>query len=278
MHVRTLLCSLLLAALATAQKPDPIRPDPNMPRPIAARDTLWIEELTWLEVRDALKTGKRTVIVPTGGVEQNGPYLAAGKHNYILRATAEAIARKLGNALVAPIVPFVPEGDISPPTSHMRYPSTISVREETFHRLLTDIAESLKQHGFSHVILIGDSGGNTKGMAAVAAALTKRWGPNSPTSIHHIPEYYDYANVKAWLEKQGLHQTDEGMHDDFVMTSQMMVVDPTTVRMKERMAAGKFSINGVPLAPIQKSVAWGKRIVEYRAELTAAAIRKAIAR
>src|SRR3954471_8697749 len=91
-------------------------------RPIEALDSVFIEELTWMEVRDALKAGKTTVIVATGGVEQNGPYLATGKHNYVLKATTEAIARKLGNALVAPIVPFVPEGDIEPPTGHMKYP------------------------------------------------------------------------------------------------------------------------------------------------------------
>lgn len=252
-----------------------MRPDPNMIRPIPARDTLWLEELTWLEVRDALKAGKATVLIPTGGVEQNGPFLAAGKHNYILRATSEAIARKLGNALIAPVVPFVPEGDIHPPTGHMLYPSTISIREETFERLLTDIAESLKQHGFLHMILIGDSGGNVKGMAAVASRLTRRWTTGKAT-IHHIPEYYDYAAVKTWLEKQGVQQTDDGIHDDFAITSQMMVVDPTTVRMKERMQAAKFTINGIPLAPPEKTIMWGKRVVNYRADLTVAAIRKAL--
>ena len=90
-------------------------------------DSVFIEQLTWMEVRDAMKAGKTTVIIPTGGVEQNGPYLATGKHNYILRATTEAIARKLGNALVAPIVVFVPEGDIDPPSLHMKYPGTISL-------------------------------------------------------------------------------------------------------------------------------------------------------
>src|SRR5690242_600339 len=79
--------------------PDPVNPDPNLPRPIEAVDAVFVEELTWMEVRDALKAGKSTVIIATGGVEQNGPYLATGKHNYILRATTEAIARKLGNAL-----------------------------------------------------------------------------------------------------------------------------------------------------------------------------------
>src|SRR5580692_6771586 len=144
---RTLsLAAALLFVGAQASAPDPVRPDPESPRPIAALDTVFLEEMTWMEARDALRAGTDTVIVATGGVEQNGPYLAAGKHNYVLRATTEAIARKLGHTLVAPIVPFVPEGDLDPPTSHMRYPSTISVTEDTFRRLLTDICTSLRAH------------------------------------------------------------------------------------------------------------------------------------
>ncbi|MBI3684511.1 MAG: creatininase family protein [Acidobacteria bacterium] len=276
MHLRV-TASLLAVSLWGQSKLDPMRPHPNMPRPIAARDSVWLEELTWLEVRDAMRAGKKTILVPTGGVEQNGPYLAAGKHNYILRATAEAIARKLGNTLVAPVVPFVPEGDLNPPSGHMLYPSTITVREETFERLLADIAESFKTHGFEHILLIGDSGGNTKGMASVAARLSRQWAGANVT-IHHIPEYYDYPGVKTWLEKQGFIQKDEGIHDDFAITSQMMTVDPTTVRMKERMAAGKFSINGIALAPPEKTIAMGKKIIGYRAEVTVAAIRKALAK
>lgn len=164
-----LLPTLLLAALAFAQKPNPMTPDPNMARPIDAADSVFLEDLTWLEIRDALRAGKNTVIIATGGIEQNGPYLVANKHNIILRATTEAIARKLGNALVAPIVAFVPEGDISPPTGHMKYPSTISLKEDTFRRLLTDVASSLQVHGFRHIILIGDSGGNQQGMKTVAS-------------------------------------------------------------------------------------------------------------
>src|SRR2546426_10462803 len=108
----------LTATLLFARPQTALAPDRDARRPIEALDSVWIEELTWMEVRDALKAGKTTVIIPTGGVEQNGPYLATGKHNYILRATAEAIARKLGNALAAPSVPFVPEGDIDRPTGH----------------------------------------------------------------------------------------------------------------------------------------------------------------
>ena len=271
---------LLAAGVLTglqADGPDPVRPDADTPRPIEAPDTVFLEEMTWMEVRDALKAGKRTAIVATGGVEQNGPYLAAGKHNYVLRATTEAIARKLGNTLVAPIVPFVPEGQIDPPTGHMRYPSTISLTEDTFRRLLTDICASLRAHGFTNIVLIGDSGGNQDGMEQVANDLNARW-VDGKTRVHFIPEYYDYPDVARWLADQGIKEVPEGLHDDFAITATMMTVDPATVRMKERIAAGKFRINGVELAPASKTIEWGRRIVELRARTTVEAIRRSIDR
>src|SRR5688572_3748327 len=204
---------LVVTALAgsLAAIPDPVKPDPNSPRPIEAVDSVFIEDLTWMEVRDALKAGKDTVIVATGGVEQNGPYLVTGKHNVVLRGTTDVIARKLGKTLVAPILQFVPEGDIDPPSLHMLYPGTISVREETFQALLTDICASLKAHGFKKIILIGDSGGNQAGMKAVAEALASKW-KGSGCRIVFIPEYYDAAPVNKWLEEQGIKQTPEGLH------------------------------------------------------------------
>ncbi len=279
-----LACALAFLAGAQAQTPPAPRPgiapsatspDPNMPRPIEAYDSVFIEELTWLEVRDAMRAGKKTVLIASGGVEMNGPYLATGKHNYVLRATTEAIARKLGNALVAPIVPFVPEGEIDPPSGHMRYPGTISVRQDTFKRLLTDIAASLRAHGFEHVILIADSGGNVEGMKEVAAELSAKWA-GGKTTIHYIPEYYDYPGLTKWLESQGIREVDEGHHDNFGITSIMMTVDPNTVRMRHRIATGKFLINGVSLAPAEKTIQMGKKAVEYRAAVTVAAIKKAL--
>jgi creatinine amidohydrolase len=269
-------------AVATAQTPvKPGRagssgssPDPNTPRILDAHDSVFLEELTWLEVRDAMRAGKRTAIVATGGIEMNGPYLALGKHNYVLRATTEAIARKLGDALVAPIVPFVPEGDIEPATGHMRYPGTISVTADTFHRLLVDIASSLRMHGFEHIVLIGDSGGNQAGMKAVAAELSAKW-TGGATRIHFIPEYYDLQGVTDWLESQGIKEKDEELHDEVAIEAVMASVDPTLIRAKQRIAKGKLSINGVNLAPLEKTVALGKRVAEFRAQKTVDAIRKA---
>jgi len=272
------LGTCLGAAALPGRAQNPTEPRPlrlDEPRPIDAPDTVFIEEMTWMEVRDALAAGKTTVIISTGGIEQNGPYLATGKHNVVLRATTEAIARKLGNALVAPIIPLVPEGDLDPPSGHMRYPGTISLTQDTFKRMLVDVAASLKTHGFQNLVLIGDSGGNQAGMKEVASQLTARWS-GTKTRVHFIPEYYDYPGLEKWLETQGIKQVSEGLHDDYGISAIMMTVDPTTVRMKERMARGKFRINGVELAPVEKTIAMGKKAVAWRAEATVAAIEKAL--
>jgi creatinine amidohydrolase len=267
----------LIALLAAASSAFAQSPDLAMPRPIDAADTIWIEEMTWLEVRDAMKGGKTTVIVPTGGIEQNGPYLALGKHNYVNRATCEAIARKLGNALCAPNVAFVPEGDFAPATGHMRYPGTISLTESTFEALLTDIATSLKTHGFEHIILIGDSGGNQAGMKTVAANLSSKWS-GTKTTIHFIPEYYQYPEAYKFAAANfGWKEVPEGHHDDPTISTIIMTVDPDAVRIKQRIAKKKASINAIPLAPVEQAVAWGKKIVDYRAQVTVDAIKKALA-
>lgn len=248
-----------------------------MPRPIDAVDTVWIEEMTWIEVRDAIKAGKTTVIIPTGGVEQNGPYLATGKHNFVNRATCEAIARKLGNALCAPNVPFVPEGGIEPKSGHMLYPGTISLTEPTFRALLTDIAASFKAHGFAHIILIGDSGGNQAGMKAVAEDLSGKWS-GSKTRIHFIPEYYQYPEAYKFAAATfGWKEVPEGHHDDPTISTIIMTVNPDAVRIKQRIAKHKASINGIPLAPVDRAVEWGRKIVDYRAQVTVDAIKKVMA-
>lgn len=162
----------------------------------------------------------------------------------------------------------------------MKYPATISLRQSTFKALLTDIAESFRSHGFQRMILIGDSGGNQAGMKEVAAELSKKWAAGGgKAAIHFIPEYYDFYNsgtLSKWLESQGVHEVDEGHHDNVAITAMMMAVDPGAVRMSERRAKGKFSINGVALDPADKTIALGKKAIAFRTDITVAAIRKAM--
>jgi len=248
----------------------------DTPNPLPPAGTVWIEEMTWMDVRDALHEGRTTVIIPTGGMEPNGPWLVTGKHNYVLRANCDAIARELGDALCAPILKWVPEGSIDPPSGHMTSPGTISLREETFRALLTDIAHSLKMHGFKNIIFIGDSGGNQAGQRAVAEELNKKF--NGEAVVAHVQEYYTYSLVAEHMAKQGLKETArDGLHDDPVITLNMFYADPKSVRYDERVKAGKATINGVDLSDRQKAEAWAKQIVDFRAEYTAEAIKKAIA-
>ena len=231
-----------------------------------------------MDVRDALKAGKTTVLITTGGIEPNGPWLVLGKHNYVLHANCEAVARKLGNALCAPIIKHVPEGDHEPKSGHMTTPGTISLKEDTFRALLSDTVMSLKQAGFQNIIMFGDSGGNQAGQKAVAEKYTAMW-KGSPV-VAHIPEYYDYASVTKMLEESGFMPKDrksDNMHDDPAITMNMFIDDPKSVRYDERVKAGKASIDGVSLTDKAKITETAKKIVDFRATKTVEAIRKAIA-
>lgn len=249
---------------------------PDAVNPLPAPNTVWMEEMTWMDIRDAMNAGKTTAIITTGGMEPNGPWLVTGKHNYVLHANCEAIARKLGNALCAPTVKFVPEGRIDPPSGHMTSPGTISAREETFRMLLTDIVASLKVHGFKNIILIGDSGGNQAGQRAVADSLTAIW-KGSPV-VAHVQEYYDYAKVMAHMGGEGITEgASDNLHDDAIITLNMFIDDPNSVRYDARVAKNLATINGVSIADRAKATELAKKIVDFRAETTIEAINKSIA-
>ena len=212
----------------------------DTPNPLPPATTVWLEEMTWMDVRDALHAGNTTAIVPTGGMEPNGPWLVTGKHNYVLHANCDAIARKLGNAICTPIIKLVPEGAIEPPSGHMRSPGTISVREETFRAMLTDVAHSLKMHGFRNIIFIGDSGGNQAGQRAVAETLNTEW--DAGPVVAHVQEYYDYAGAARYMAYRGLEDGEgDGLHDDPIIALNMFVDDPSSVRYDERVASQAHS-------------------------------------
>jgi creatinine amidohydrolase len=272
--------ALMLGTVLTAFS-QTMNPDFDTPRPIDAKDTVYIEAMTWMEVRDAMADGKTTAIIATGGVEQNGPYIEAGAHQVILSALTDRIARKLGNALVAPVISYVPEGDIEAPTSHMLYPSTLSVSEETFQAILTDAANSLRVHGFEHIVLIGDSGGNQKGMDAVAEKLSKSWNGKiskfgKAPKIHYIKEFYNNARWNRWLVEQGYEEGDQKIHDDLRHEAIMMTVDLSTVRFEQRKQANLASINGISILDTDKLVDLGNRLADYHADVTVEAIQAAL--
>lgn len=249
------------------------------PRPIEAFDSVWTEDLTWMEVRDAIQGGKTTAIILTGGVESNGPYLATGKHNFILKVMGEAIARKLGNALVAPILTLEP----GRPDGERVAAGSVVLSAATYRAVLTDMASSLRGMGFKHVMLMGDSGGNQTPMKEVAAALNEKY-KTSGTKFYFIPEYYDYSSVQKLIQGSGVpeqieigaSQGSDRIHDDYGIDALMALYDPKSIRIDERTKANRATINGVSLLPMSKTLEMGKKIVELRTKLTVAAIGKAM--
>src|SRR6266498_67796 len=197
-----------------------------------APDTVFLEELTWTELRDLIRSGKTTIILPTGGTEQNGPHMALGKHNVRVKALAEKIARGLGNALVAPVLAYVPEGGIAPPTGHMRFPGTITTPGEVFQKVLESAARSFRLHGFRDVVLLSDHGAAQTDQKAVAARLNREWAA-APVRVHAVEEYYRAGDVefRQLLKTQDYREDELGSHAALADTSLMLAIDPRMVRM-----------------------------------------------
>jgi len=215
--LRALLCGLLLlgAQAAHAQTPR----------------TVQLADLTWTEIRDQVQAGKTTIIIPIGGTEQSGPYIAVGKHNARAAFLSEKIAERLGNALVAPVVAYVPEGNISPPSSHMRFPGTITVPDGVFVQMLESAAQSFAVHGFRNVVFLGDHGGYQKDLEQVAAKLNKAWGGKARAIVP--PEYYATSSegFNQILRQHGIKENEIGTHAGLADTSLQLAVDRRMVRL-----------------------------------------------
>ncbi|HUS55144.1 MAG TPA: creatininase family protein [Thermohalobaculum sp.] len=204
-------------------------------------DEVFLRDLTWVELRAQVEAGKTTVIIPTGGIEQNGPHMILGKHGYIVTEAARRIAVALGDALVAPTIDTVPEGDIDARAGHMAFPGTISIPEPVFDALIENIARSLKAHGFRRILLLGDSGGNQKAQVSVAARLNAAW-LDEGVRVIALSDYYSPANGHLeWLGGKGLSTREIGGHAGIRDTSELMAVNPAGIR-RDRLApfGGEF--------------------------------------
>jgi creatinine amidohydrolase/Fe(II)-dependent formamide hydrolase-like protein len=253
------LCLLLLGAAARAEPPSTVR----------------LEELTWTELRELIRAGKTTIIVPIGGTEQNGPHMTLGKHNRRVEILSEKIARALGNALVAPVVAYVPEGDPAHPTGHLKYPGTISVPPAAFEQVLEGAARSFKLAGFRDIVLLGDHGGYQRDDQAVADRLDREWAA-TPVRVHAIAEYYRASETEfaELLKSRGYSEAEIGKHAGLLDTALMLAIDSRLVR-RDRLHPD--AADGVYGDPSRATAALGQLGVDLIVARTADAIRKAVA-
>lgn len=234
--------------------------------------TVYMTDMTWVEVRSAIERGYTVVIVPSGGIEQNGPHMVLGKHDYIVHESANRIAQALGHTLVTPVVSFVPEGDYQPPSGNMIFPGTLGVPEPVFAQVLEGIARSLKSAGFKTICFIGDHGSDQASQAVVAAKLNREWV--GKVTVLNVSDYYaDEAQIK-YLREKGETDATIGFHAGLIDTSELLAIHPQGVDLARLAALPMRSEDpGHSGDPMRATADYGKALLDIRVKAAIGQIR-----
>ena len=245
--------------------------------PAFAQRSVYIEDLTWPEVQQAIKSGKTSAIIYAGSTEQNGPHMAIGKHNFIARWVAGAIAIKLGDALVYPTLPFAPTGDAVKRTGHMRFPGSVTLTPQTYRSVVHDVALSAIDAGFRNVFIMGDHGDGQDMLGAVARELDSEWRAKG-VRVFYVPDVYfkEKQQAHAYEASHGLptHDVHAGTDD----TSELMAIDGQHRWIRADKLApsdgAQTARTGVDGDPTKASVTLGNLFLQYKIDDAVAQIRR----
>jgi len=254
------------------------------------KDTVLMEELSWVEIADHLDDGYENVILACGAIEQHGPHLPTGVDTYLGYALAEAAARKLGDTLVAPTL----RPGVSP--HHTDFRGTISVSLETFVNLLWDYCESLARTGFENVVIVPSHGGNYNVLRTYIPDFARKL--DEDTDLYFIEA--DYSATYDYWEEHGIERGEYGGHAGIGETARMLAKHPDLVDMdlaEPGMTLPEFfeddwvtprrqelfkhgmkerAINGILGDPRRATAEHGERINEIMAKKLAERIRERI--
>jgi creatinine amidohydrolase/Fe(II)-dependent formamide hydrolase-like protein len=207
-----------------------------LPAAAAPPASVFLEDMTTTELRARLDSGCPVGIIFNGGGEETGPAVALGKHIFRARAYGEALARNIGDAVVAPVQPFAPNPDQFAP-----FAGTISVSHATFAALNEDIARSLIAGGFRRIALLGDHGDGQVELHDVAAKLDAEFAPKG-VRVFFVGD--GYAKARKQIEDEGVAKGQlAGGHGGLWDTAETLAVKPDAVRM-DKLALGDVSNAG----------------------------------
>lgn len=113
---------------------------------------LVLQEMTWTDVRDYLKTSDM-VIIPLGSTEQHGPHMPLGTDYYEAMGMSKLISARTG-VVVAPVL-LAGYSEY-----HSGFPGTLSLKPETMEQVLFETAEMLMKYGFRRFMFFNYHGGN----------------------------------------------------------------------------------------------------------------------
>ena len=241
------------------------------------------ENMTWVEVKDALAAGKTTALYYTGGTEQRGPQNTNGGHNFMARATVKAIAIALGNAIAMPVLPYTPNN------ASATLPGTIGITNEILASILERLSEEALKTGFKNVVLMGDHGGGQPDVyRQVATKLDAKYAPQGMRVIYadsvYAPAQDDFEKS---LRDKGFPPSGHGAIFD---TSEMMYVcgkdcvrmdllkdalgDPVRVAGAPRDTTTPRKNNGITGDARRSSAEIGKQLLELRVQYAVRQIRR----
>ncbi|MGB7337118.1 MAG: creatininase family protein [Salaquimonas sp.] len=233
-----------------------------------------LERLTWTEVKTAIANGYVNEIIPKGGTEQSGPFLALGKHNIIIDKTSHDIAHRVGKTLVTPVMAYVPEGDIEPkPSGHMPYAGTLTLSEDVFEQVLEQTAASLKLHGFKNIFLLADSGDSQDAQNRVASRLNSKWAAEG-IQVFNLDEYYYKNGQTEYLLEQGHTKEEIGMHAGIRDTSEIMALKPTDFRLREGNLLKGTDDQGIAGNPYLASARIGQQMLQLKIDAGVAQMKR----
>jgi len=238
-----------------------------------AAEALWIEDLTWVELKARIDAGDTSVILPTGGIEQNGPYIALGKHNLVVAYAAQEIAKSVGHTLIAPVVKVVPQGSMEKPSGNLVYPGTMAVREETFEQVLNDMVLSLAFAGFQRIYLLADHGMSQEPQQKVATKMGQVLAA-AHVRVVHLSAFYDPALEAHYLKQRGVPENAQGFHAGVADTAQILAVSPLAVRpLHASKGADNASELGYSGQPDKADARLGRELLQLRVD---AAVRQVL--
>lgn len=232
-----------------------------------------LAHMTTAELRGRLGKGCPIALVYNGGVDQTGPHVALGKHIFRANAYGQAIARRLDDAILAPIIPFAPNG-----TPSVELPGEVSLRPATFVAINEDLVRSLIDGGFRRVAILADHGLGLAELKALGDRLDAEFKPRN-IRIFYAGDVYSRARRKIEQEIKASGRLAGG-HGGLWDTSETMAIDRSAVRpglfaLGTTDEDGNGPINGAGFSgdPRGATAALGRRFGERRVRLAVSQIR-----
>ena len=184
--------------------------------------TLHLERMTSPDAGAAIAAGKTTAVFACGAIEQHGPHLPMFSDAEHGTRLAEEVARRLGDALVAPTV------RVGCSEHHMAFPGSLSIRKETLEAVCNDYCTSLARHGFRRIAMIPSHGGNFKPIADMLPRLSAAVAPDC--RVFAFTDLVEFIGVwQKALATMGAPVDRVGGHADIAESSIMLALHPALV-------------------------------------------------